>query len=222
MTITPQDIIDEVQRHMKDTSATMWADADCVEYLNNGLYVLMGARPYAFSAVAAVQLTADVTKQSIPSGDYMLLDIPRNMGTDGSTEGKIITQIDRWQIDLLNQHWHAVKGKSFIEHYSYEPNKNPTDFYVYPKVHATTAVYVEMNTASHPTKVTAANQATTITMDEAYEPFLKEWMFYEVYNKPTSVASYAQSQRHLTNAASLLGMKVQALVDQQQKLKEGA
>ncbi len=222
MAIKPQDVIDEIQRHMRDTGAGTWADVDCVEYFNNGSYALMGARPYAFSTITNVQLTADSTKQSIPSGDYMLLDIPRNMGADGATEGKIITQVDRWQIDLFNQGWHTKVGKTYIEHYSYDPTKNPTDFYVYPKVHATTAVYVEMNTASHPTKVTSANQATNITLDETYEPFLKEWMFYEVYNKNTSVSSYQQSQRHLVNAANLIGMKVQALLGQHQKMKEGA
>lgn len=221
MAVTPGDVIDEVQRHLRDTGAGTWADADCVEYFNNATYMVMLLRPSAFSATSSVQLTANSTKHSI-TGAYRILDVTRNMGSDGSTEGKIVTPIERWQIDMLNQHWHKGTGKTYIEHYSYEPDKSLTTFYTYPKAHATTAVYVEMNLATFPTKVTTGNQATKITLDATFEPFIKEWMFYEAYNKNTSPSSYNQSQRHLQLAASMMGMKVQAIRETQAKMKEGA
>jgi len=293
MAVIPNDLIDDVQRHLRDTTGATWSDVECSEYMNNSFYILIGVRPFAFSLIASVQLAANSTRQAIPTGDYMLLDMPRNMGADGATEGKIITSVERWQLDMFNQHYHKGLGKTFIEHYAYDPKKSLTEFYVFPRTHVSTAVFVEMNTASHPIKVTAANQAAatvtitstglvatvvhtahalsagasvlitgaaeddyngtfvisnitvngydytmladpvdtatgTITskcvviLDQTYEPFVKEYMFYEAYNKNTSVASFAQSQRHLTNAAGMIGMKLEALQAAQDKLKEGA
>jgi hypothetical protein len=219
MAITPGSIIDEVQRHLQDAGAAVWADADCVEYINNALYMLMLLRPHAFSSIAAVQLVAG-SKQTIASA-YMLLDITRNMGAAGTTPGKIITEVERWQIDLLNQFWHQKTGKTYTEHFSYEPEKNLTTYYVFPPVSSTAPHYVETNIAAYPTKVTTANQATQVSIDQTYEPFIKEWMFYEAYNKETSVASKEQATRHLANAASMVGMKIQALREAQQNAEGG-
>lgn len=220
---TPQTIIDDQQRHWRDTTGGTWPDADCVEYLNNAVYALMGLRPHAFSVVGTQLLVAG-TKQELEADEYMLLDITRNMGTSGTTAGRIITKVDRWQVDLLNQHWHKRPGKSYTEHYTYEPEKSLTIFYVTPPVSTSAPHYIEKNAATYPAKVTVANQATAMTVapDESYEPFIKAWMSYEAYLKETTERSAARAMQYLQTAANLLNVKLQNLQRQHEKLKEGA
>lgn len=221
MAITPGNIIDEVQRKLRDDSTPVtWTDTNAVEYVNNATFALMTFRPHAFAVNAARVLVAG-SKQTLPANTYMLLDLIRNMGSDGSTEGKIITLVPRWQIDMLNQHWHKGTGKQYAEHYSYEPEKDKQTYYVFPPV-STTVYYVEENLAQYPTRVTVANQATNITLDQGYEPFIKEWVYYEAYNKETNVGSHQQAMQHLQNAGMLIGVKVQALREAHVRAKEGA
>lgn len=298
MAITPDTLIRDVQARLQDASGVVWAEADMFDYFNNALYVLMLARPHAFSAISSLLLTADANQQSITNA-YMILDIIRNMGSDGSTPGKPISEIDRWQMDTISRAWYSQIGKTYVEHYMYEPEKSLSSFHVYPKTHATTPVYVEANLATYPTKVArtfvntasvdvptdvfttdlphglvvddrvsfsnvvslpapliedtdyyvnsvpltttftlstepfgvgsfidildtggpggpnpsvyVTNKYDAISLDQSFEPFLKEWMMYEAFNKETTPDSRSEAARHMQVAAQLIGLKVQAL-----------
>lgn len=209
MAITPQAIIDDLQAHLRDVAAATWADSDMVEYMNNALYQILKLRPNAFSVVESKQLVAG-TKQTLTAGDYMLLDVYMNMGTDGTTQGKVITHIERWQLDYLLQNWHKGTGKAYTEHYNYDPEKSLTTFFVYPSAKSGTVHYIEMNVARPHTKITTGNQANTIALDVAYEPAIKEWMLREAYLKNTSVASNAKASSHQQTFYGMMSARVAA------------
>lgn len=159
MALTPATIMSDIQRHLQDPSAIVWEDADVMEYFNNAMYNILKLRPNAFSVIESKQLVAG-TRQTLTAGDYMLLDITKNTGVAGTTEGKIITPIDRRQLDMLLQYWHGGTGKAFTEHYTFEPDKSLTQYYVYPPVKTATQHYIEMNVARPHTKVTRVDQGT--------------------------------------------------------------
>jgi len=304
MAITPNTVISECQRHLQDAAGVTWAEVDMFEYWSNSTYVLAFARPNSFSSSFASRLAAG-SKQTIPAGDSMLLDMARNMGATGVEEGKVITKVDRWQFDMLMQHWHKGTGKNFTEHYSYDPEKSLTVFYVFPpaKDQSGSEHFVELTTVSYPTKINRTDQGivttdfatddaidltghtlvngdrvaftttttlpaglalltdyfvinaiatvsfevsltsggaavditddgtgvhtvnltnkyTAVVIDEKYEPFIKEWLFYEMFRKETSVASAQRSQQHMQSAGTLVGLKLESLRSVVQKMEE--
>lgn len=153
MAIIPGAVIAEVQRKMQDSDAEVWTESDVIEYINNALFEILKLRPNAFSVTEGDQMVAG-TKQSLPnSTDYMLLDVLRNLGVTGTDEGRVITSMERWQLDMLNQHWHKGTGKSFTEHYNYEPQKSLSTYYIFPPAKSGSEHFIEVNVARPHTKI---------------------------------------------------------------------
>ena len=154
MAIVPASMIDEVLRKLQDPDSAVWGESDMIEYLNNALFEVLKLRPNAFSVIENDQMVAG-TLQSLPNTtDYMLLDVIRNMGETGTVDGTIITSMERWQLDMLNQHWHKGVGKPFTEHYNYEPQKSLSKYYIFPPAKSGSEHFIELNVARPHTKIT--------------------------------------------------------------------
>jgi hypothetical protein len=207
MALNPQSIIDDVQIDLQDTAGATWDDADMVRYINQALRQLALARPDAFSETKVVTLAAG-TKQAVPAGDYMLLDCVRNMGADGATPGYPITWASREDLDAFRT-WHKGSGKSYVEHYHYDPKVDRLVYYVYPFKKSTSTVQIEIVVSASYTKVTTANQATDLDhpLDDRYEQPIKDWMMRCAYLKETSVASTQKAKEFQMSFYTALGLK---------------
>jgi hypothetical protein len=159
---TANDYIVDAAELYGDTAYDRISTATWIKYLNAAVRALILVRPDAGAVTESVQLVAG-PKQTLPTAALRLLDITRNMGTDGATAGKIITPSDRKHIDYSNLLWPAGTAGTAVENYSYD-NNVPRIFYVTPPVHAVTAVYVEMSTSQLPTAMTYYIRHTSVTM----------------------------------------------------------
>jgi hypothetical protein len=180
--------------------------AEWIRFLNSALRSLVLVRPDALPKTTSVQLAAG-TKQSLPSEAFKLIDITRNMGTDGSTEGKIITPIKRETLDLTNQLWHQGTATTYIDHFTYD-EENPRTFYVTPPVHAVTAVYVEMVYSYNPITITATTDA--ITVPDLFANPLISWMLYRAYSIDDESSDFAKGQAELSTFFNLLQVEAQS------------
>ncbi len=157
MAIVPDTLFTECQTHLGDAptagSGATWDETDMLEYINNGLFECLKLRPNMFSVIEADQLVAG-TIQTLPNAsDYMLLDVIRNMGADGATVGRVINSIDRWQLDMFNQAWHKGTGKTRTLHYSYEPQKSLSTYFIFPPPLSTSLHYIQLNVARPHSKI---------------------------------------------------------------------
>lgn len=216
MAMTAQNVIDEAVGQYNDSINAATSDynriliADWIRYLNSALRSLVLARPDSSVKTTAVQLTANTTKQSLPTEAFRLIDISRNMGTDGLSPGRIITPIDREVLDLTNRLWHQGTVRTYIDHFCYD-NQNPRIFYVTPPVHGSTAVYVEMSYSWLPTTITAVGDA--IVVDDVFANPLIAWMLYRAFTVDDEEVNFGKGQAMMQEFFNLLNLEVQAGVN---------
>lgn len=208
MALKPSTIIDDVQDDLNDTSGATWDDSDMVRYINQALRTLANVRPDAFAVTSVVTLSTG-TKQTIPASSFMLLDCVRNMGSDGATPGYPITHVSREDLDSINRSWHKGTGKSYIEHYHYDPMVDRGVYYVYPFKASASTVQIEIVSAAVYTAVTTANQTTNLDYptDNRYEQPIKDWMMRCALLKETSAASVEKARAFEQSFFMQLGLK---------------
>ncbi len=160
---------------------------DWLDYYHAALRQLVLVRPDAHYKTVSVTLVSG-TKQTLPSDALRLIDITRNMGTDGSTPGAPVTEIPRSDLDDSLLDWHTADGEIAINHFSYNI-KTPKKFFVTPPVHASTVVQVEMDYSYLFTEVAIANVTTTeVELDETFIGPVQDWMMKLAYQIDTESA----------------------------------
>jgi len=214
-------LINDIASELSDSDNTTWGSAELLSYLNAAIRRICLFRPDASSSTESMQLVAG-TKQNIPATARRLLDIVRNLGSDGATVGKAITTTDQRSMDLYNPSWHQDTATTYVNHFMYD-EETPDVFYVTPPVHASTQVHIEVKVAVNPTVI--ADAATeNVPIDDIYSPAIEHWMLHMAYRKETdSVDSIAESNFHFQAFNSLLGIKnkVDVVYSPSREVKEG-
>lgn len=216
MAFTANDYILSAAELYGDTGYDRVDEDSWIRYLNDSIRTLILVRPDAGATNVNVQLSAGVL-QTIPTAALRLLGISRNMGVDGSTAGKIITPADRKHIDYSNLLWPAATGDTAIDNFSYD-KENPGIFYVTPPVHATTAVYVEMQYSTLPTAVTSTSDATG-TNDVFFEPIV-QYMLYKAFVADDEGVEYQKAITYMQTFFNLLQVEMATSVASGPETKE--
>lgn len=172
MTILASDLITQAARIYQDVGYDRVSESDWISYLNAAIKRLIGLRPDAHYKVTVMQLSTGAL-QSLPAEALRLIDITRNMGSDGATPGSPVTQVDKDTLDRTLS-WYTETAEDEIEHYSYDPRK-PRNFTVEPP----STNYIELSYSYLPTLVTASDD--TLDMDPTFEDDLLNWMLYQAY-----------------------------------------
>jgi len=176
MAIAVDDIITKVSILLNDTAYTRWSAAELIYWLNAGEVQIIREDPPANTTHGAVLLVAG-TKQTIPAGSIVLIDIYRNMGTTGTTPGPAITMTFKGDIDRFNPSWHEDDSSVVVKNFMYDMN-NPKTYWVYPKSPGTN--YVDMVRSTVPT---AAVSGGNINLDDDYESALIDYILFRAYQK---------------------------------------
>jgi len=216
MAFTANDYVIDSADQYGDTGYDRVSVADWLRYLNAAIRATILVRPDAGSVSESYQLASGV-KQTIPTAGLRLLDIVRNMGSDGLTAGKIITPAKRQHIDYSNLLWPAATGGTAVDNFSYDP-ETPRIFYVTPPVASTTDVYVEIVTSQLPTKITAVGDDDGIS-DLFFEP-LVQYMLYKAYTGDDENVEYQKGIQCLQNFFNLLQVEMTAAASQGPETKE--
>ena len=206
MAFTASDYILDAAELYGDTAYDRVTESTWIKYLNAAVRALILVRPDAGAVTEPVLLIAGI-KQTLPTAALRLLDISRNLGSDGLTAGKIITPSDRAHIDYSNLLWPTATGDTLVENFSYDANV-PRIFYVTPPVGAVTPVYVEMSTSQLPTAMALTSSDDGI--EDVFFEAIIQFLLYRAFLADDETVEFTKSQTAFQNFMSLLGVEVQA------------
>lgn len=199
-------LLQRVQDILQDTTGVRWPEAELLRYLNDAQREIVLHKPDASAVTQSVQLVAG-TKQATPAGSLRLLDVIRNMGTNGNTPGNVITLIGRGVLDAQRRGWHAETAEAEADHYVFDV-RDPKTFYVYPPVSGTPQ-QVEAILSIAPAEVTAASQS--ISLDDIYANIIMDYCLYRAYSKDADfAANLERALTHYQAVAASLGLKTQS------------
>jgi hypothetical protein len=153
-------------------------------WLNDGQREVVILKPNSHVKNLAVRMTAG-TKQSLPADGVQLIDVVRNMGTDGNTPGRAIRIVMREILDAQVPNWHIATAAAEAKHYVYSL-LDPKNFYVYPPQPSANQGYVEMVYGAAPADATLNGP---ITLDDIYQNVLVDYILYRAYSKDTEYAA---------------------------------
>lgn len=127
---TAGEICSRASKTLFDETQVRWKEAELLEYLSDAQKEAVLLKPTAFTKNEAAKLQPG-TVQSLPAGGVALVDIGGNMGADGTTPGRGVTQIDRTVLESVRPDWRAAKASVTAKHYLYD-DRDPTRFEIYP------------------------------------------------------------------------------------------
>jgi hypothetical protein len=210
-TLLVANIANRVSTLIQDVTNVRWPTNELLNWINDGQREVVLLRPQASIKNSSVQLVSG-TKQTLPSDGVLLIDIVRNMGTNGTTAGNAIRVSSREVLDAQVSTWHSGTASAVVQHFMYDP-RDPKTYYIYPPQPGSNMNQVEMIYAAAPTDCLdyIANPNTTIQIDDIYGNSLLDYMLYRAYSKdaqfaqnsPLAEAHYQAFQAALTAKTGL-------------------
>jgi len=180
MALTANDLLLRCAAIYNDTSYNRISNStsdnpNWFQFFDDALRQLILVRPDAYTTTTTMQLTSG-TKQSLPSAGIRLLDIHRNMGTNGSTVGAPIHYIDRKILDASLVTWHSEAQQHYIDNYWFDPD-NPTVFWVTPPNSG--SGYIELTYSILHTALTATGDS--VAVKDIFLMPLVSWCLYRAF-----------------------------------------
>ena len=214
--ITARDVINRAKTIIQDETGVRWPDVELLEWFNTAQRLIVLLKPDTSVVVEAVALTGG-TKQTLPDNGVMLIDLIRNLGTDGDTAGRAITVIPREVLDAQRPLWHSETASSTVKHFVYD-KRTPKTYFVYPPQPTVDPGYVEQSRSISPTDcvladhdgVSSGGSDSVISIDDVYEGPLLDLVLSRAYSKDSDYAGNgARSLAHRDSAYQTLGVKEQ-------------
>lgn len=185
-TITVASILTKVSTILQDPTNIRWPTDELILWLNDGQREVALYKPNAFVVNTAVICVAG-TKQTLPAAAVSLIDVVRNMGTNGTTPGNSIRAVSREILDTQVPNWHASTPSATVKHFVYTPLDSKT-YYVYPPQPASGQGYVELVYVAAPTDAVSGG---VITLDDIYVTALISYILFRAYSKDAEYANNA-------------------------------
>lgn len=187
-------IIDKASVILGDVAATRWTTAELLGWLNDGQRELVSISPPVNIKNIALQLVSGV-KQALPSDGILLMDIPHNLGSLGTTVGTLINHVPKEIMLKRIPGWTTTMANGIVKHYVYSVS-DPLIFYVYPPQPASPK-YVECVYSAIPVLIANANAGTKITINDTYQNALLDYLLYRAFIKDSDSANQtARGQEH--------------------------
>lgn len=205
-TILASAIVDKAEIILQDTTNTRWDPAELLGWLNDGQREAVSLKQFANDKNQNLLLVTG-TKQTIPADGISLLEVVRNMGTNGATPGPAVRIVDREALDAAVPNWHAATAAAEVKHYVFD-QRDPTHFYVYPPQPAANQGYVEIIYAAAPADIALG---TAITLDDVYANAILDYILYRAYLKDSDSPVNAQrAANHYAAFGNSLGVRLKA------------
>jgi hypothetical protein len=203
-TVTAKTIIDKASVQLIDLTNIRWTRSELLSWLNDGMRQIVLIQPSASSTTVSKQLVAG-TRQTLPTGGWLLLQMYRNMGTNGTTPGRAIRIVSRELLDNFNPNWHTATAAAEVRNYIYDI-QDQTVFYVYPP--NTGTQYVELNYSAQPVDLTS--ETDVIPIFDIFQSALVDYILYRACSKDAEYApGLALAQGYLATFVASVGGKAQ-------------
>jgi hypothetical protein len=204
-TVTAKTIIDKASIQLIDLTNIRWTRAELLSWLNDGLRQIVTIQPSASSTTVSKQLAVG-TRQYIPTDGWLLLSVYRNMGTNGTTPGRIIRIVSREILDSFNPYWNTVTATAEVRNYMYT-DQDQLAFYVYPP--NTGTQYIELNYSVQPVDLTLETQP--IPIFDVFQSALVDYILYRACSKDAEYAPGVQlSQSYMATFVAAIQGKNQS------------
>lgn len=208
MTIPVSAIVERITDLLLDKERSAgkwrWSDDELIRWINDSRMAILTRRPQALSKLASVALVKG-TKQALPDDGVQLLDIVRNMGSDGKTPGRSIRRTDRQNIDDMDLYWHKATESAEISQFTYD-DRNPKIFFVQPPAKAGTTI--EISYAQIPAAVAALTDELDIGL-ESLDAVLN-YVCYRAKSKDSEYANAGEAAAFYGAFNDALGVTTQA------------
>jgi hypothetical protein len=191
-----------------DTSNTRWANAELLDYYNDGGKIIVSHKLQA-NATTSSEVMVSGVKQTLPTGGLGLIEAVRNMGTDGVTAGRALTVINKEILDRTFPNWVTETATSAVDHYMYT-SRNPDVYYVCPPSDGTG--YLELVYGIAPTVVAIGDIGTTnVELSDDYINVLLDYILWRAFSKDSdSPNSMQRAASHKAAWERALGITSQA------------
>lgn len=204
MPIPAADLIARAGEILQDEAHDRWTTDELLRWINDAACETIIRRPAA-RAVSAVLSLAAGTRQQLPSTAVQLLDVVRNIGTDGVTPGRSVRRVDRQLLDDQYPDWHTAQKKSAVKHFTFD-ERAPKVLYIYPPAVAGTkieALYSEL-------PPTIAATTDTLDMDSEYMNVLLSYVCYRALSKDSEFGNGTVAALHYQAFSDAVGTSNQA------------
>lgn len=217
-TILAKDVLYRVSAQLLDApdsarQFSRWSEKELVAWLNDAQRVIAKYLPDSCSRVDVIKLATGsrqsietIQAASIKHGDgstsaltrgKKLLDVVRNMGSDGLSAGRAVMLRTREELERIDPRWHVDTG-SEIKGYVHDP-RTPKYFWTFPAVPSGTDVWVEVAMLANPTEVAyvadsmriSGNSTTVISLGDEYVDDIVNYMLARAHLKEAEVAGNA-------------------------------
>lgn len=200
-TITGQNLVDRCADDLKDPNNVAWPEALLLQYLNDATKTVVNLRPDSYMTTSSVVLVAG-TKQAIPSNGHRLVRINRNMGTNGTTPGRVINLTTMESMDRSDPDWHTETASATVDNYlKYE---DPKIFYVTPPQPASGFGYVEISYSIAPTAIVIG---AVILVEDTYANAIYYYMMARAHAKEDLKADSAKVAGFMAMFKTELGVE---------------
>lgn len=203
-TITVGSVIDRVARLLYDQTNIKWSRSELLEHVNAAQRVVALTSPTTGSTISIIKLAAGA-RQIIPTNGWLLLDVIRNMGTDGLTPGRAIRVISRRLLESYNPNWQSTTPSSIIQSYWFDP-QDQTGYFVYPPSNG--LGYLEINYSSAPDTLTSEMQ--TMTLPDVADAAVINFVCFRALSKTSEFGNPDLAGAYLTVFNQLLNAKYTA------------
>lgn len=181
-TVTAQTILNKAAIQLTDIANIRWTRAELLSWLNDGMRQIVVIQPSASSTTVSKLLSAG-TRQMLPADGWLLLHIYRNMGTTGTTPGRVTRIVSREVLDAFNPNWHTDTASAEVKNYLYDV-QDQLAFYVYPP--NTGTGYVELNYSAQPTNLTSESEV--IPIFDIFQQALVDYILFRACSKDAEYA----------------------------------
>lgn len=207
--MTIQDIMDRVVLLYNDTDYARITQNMYLKFLDDALLQLVTLRPDTNSRIVVMQLDPG-TRQTFPADMLTLIDIYRNRGQDGVTNGPPIWKVNRKDLDYFSN-WHAdaAVDPTTIDEYAYDTKDNKT-FWVSPSPGESTPIFIELSYSyTFPTFASLSWERAVgqvLPCDESFANAVVSYMLYKLYSTDTaSKTDKALADSYKTDFYSQIG-----------------
>lgn len=189
-----------------DETGVRWTEPELIGYLNDAQKLVCLLKPTAYTLSVPVQLVPGPL-QSIPAGGTMLVDALYNLGANGTTPGRGITQIARKLMESYRPGWRADQASGEVKHFVFD-ERDPTHFEVYPS-QPTPAHYIQISHAAVPPDLTDPDD--DVLLSPVYHVPMGFMVLSSAYSKTSSSQDFARAASYLAMAQQMItGRKVSA------------
>lgn len=198
--ITVREILDDrVAITLNDTEYVHWTLPELLSHLNEAAAAVINRRPEAGVRRTVQMALSAGSYQLLPDEATELIDVVRNINSDGSA-GRAIRLTDRQLLDDIDPDWHSMKPVSAVKNYTFD-KRAPKVFYVYPP--AKDQAKIELIQAELPAEVASLDDE--LEMDRQYLEPLVSFVLYRALSKETEYANGQIAAAHYQAFTDALG-----------------